>query len=99
MKLLHEIVIPKIASKWDMVADSLEYEIEFKDLINVQCKENPLRCCVYLLEEWLTTDKGVSPKTWSTLIGALRQIRVLTAATENIVLELKQQGIDVDICN
>ena len=95
MKLLHEIVIPKIASKWDMVADYLEYEIEFKELINVQCKENPLRCCVYLLEDWLTNDRGVSPKTWSSLIGALQQIRGLTAMTENIVLELKQQGIDI----
>ena len=95
MKLLHEIVIPKIASNWDMVADSLDYEMEFKDLIIAQCRENPLHCCVKLLEDWLTNDRGLSPKTWSTLVEAFRKIKVLTAVTEKIILDLKQEGIIV----
>ena len=96
MKVLHDVVVPRIAANWSMVADYLEYEVEFKNLINLQCNENPLKCCVYLLEDWLVKDRGVSPKSWSTLIRTLRQIKTLTATTEKIVYDLKHKyNIDV----
>ena len=95
MLLLREIVVYRIAAKWDMVADYLEYELEFKHLIDEQCNHDPMNCCVKLLENWLTSNKGVSPKTWSKLIETLRKIGPLTAATEDIVDDLKEKEIDV----
>ena len=96
MELLHKIVIHRIASKWSMVADFLEYEIQFKEQINMYCNEDALNCCACLLEDWLISDRGVSPKSWSTLIGTLRKIKVLTATTEKTVNDLKQEGIHMD---
>ena len=95
MILLCEIVVPRIAAKWYTVADYLEYELEFKELIDKQCNHNLMNCCVKLLEDWLTSNRGVSPKTWSKLIETLRKIRPLIAATERIALDLKEKGIDV----
>ena len=97
MEILHKIVIYRIASKWSMVADFLEYSIEFKELISAQCKLDPLECCACLLQDWLSSERGVSPKSWCTLIGTLRKIKMLTATTEKIVNDLKQEGIHVDV--
>ena len=88
MRLLHEIVVPRIAADWSMVADYLEYELEFKRLIREKCRDNPQKCCVELLEDWLTSSRGVSPKSWSKLIEVLREITSLTATTEKIVRDL-----------
>ena len=33
MKLLHEIVVSRIAAEWDVVAIYLGYEVEYKQLI------------------------------------------------------------------
>lgn len=95
MKLLHEIVIPKIAARWRMVADYLEYQIGFKEIIEVDCHHKAMDCCAYLLQDWLVNNRGVSPKSWSTLIRVLREIKPLAGTVEKIVEELQQQGIDV----
>ena len=95
MKVLHKVVIPRIAARWSMVADYLEYELEFKEVINLHCHCDPLHCCRYLLQDWLVSNRGVSPKSWSTLIGTLRQIESLAGTVEKIVEGLKQHGIDV----
>ena len=95
MKVLHKVVIPRIAAKWSMVADYLEYELEFKQVINLRGHQDPLHCCDHLLQDWLGSDRGVSPKSWSTLIGVLRQIESIAGTVEKIVEDLKQQGIDV----
>ena len=94
MRLLHEIVVPRIAAKWSMVADYLEYEVEYKHLIKEKCYHDPERCCVELLEDCLTS-KGISPKSWSKLIEVLKEIRSLKATTEKIVEDLEKAGIIV----
>jgi len=95
MKLLHEVVIPRIAAKWSLVADYLEYEVEDKNLIREKCRDDPLKCCVELLENWLSSDKGVSPKSWSKLIQVLSEIKSLTSTTEKIVEDLANTGVFV----
>ena len=95
MRLLHEIVVPRIAADWSMVADYLEYELEYKRLIREKCRDNPQKCCVELLEDWLTSSRGVSPKSWSKLIEVLREITSLTATTEKIVRDLTAAGVIV----
>ena len=93
MRILHEVVIPRIAADWSLVADYLEYEVEDKKLIREKCHHDPLKCCVELLEDWLSSDKGVFPKSWSRLIEVLRQIKSLTSTTEKIVKDLAKAGV------
>ena len=93
MRLLHEIVVPRIAADWSIVADYLEYEVEYKQIIKERFHHDPERCCVELLEDWLSSDRGVSPKSWSRLIEALRGIKSLTAATEKIIQDLEKAGV------
>ncbi|XP_065893511.1 uncharacterized protein [Dysidea avara] len=93
MKVLHKVVIPRIAAVWSRVADALDYELEYKQVIKKQGHDDPMECCVALLEDWLTSDRGISTKTWSGLIGALKEIRSLTATTEKIIDELTKEGI------
>ena len=93
MRLLHEIVVPRIAADWSIVADYLEYDVEYKRTIKENCQNDPMKCCVELLEDWLSSDRGVSPKTWSRLIEALKGIRSLKVKTEMIIHDLTQAGI------
>ena len=93
MRLLHNIVVPRIAADWSIVADYLEYEVEYKRIIKERCRDDPVKCCVELLEDWLSSDRGVSPKSWSRLIEALKGIKSLTDATEKIVQDLVKAGV------
>jgi len=95
MRLLHEVVIPRIAADWSLVADYLEYEVEYKKMIKKKHHHDPTECCVELLEDWLSSDRGVCPKSWSKLIEVLRQIKSLTSATEKIVQNLAKAGVFV----
>ena len=93
MRLLHEIVVPRIAAKWDHVAIYLRYEVEYKQLIKERCHHDPERCCLELLEDWLCSNRGVAPKSWSKLIEVLREIKSLKAATAKIVEDLTTAGV------
>ena len=93
MRLLHEIVVPRIAADWSIVADYLEYEVEYKQVIKERCQNDPMKCCVELLEDWLSSDRGVSPKSWSRLIEALKGIKSLTTTTEMIIQDLAKAGV------
>ena len=95
MRLLHEAVIPRIAAYWSIVADYLEYEVETKKLIRDKYHDDPIKCCVELLEDWLSSDRGVTPKSWSRLIEALKGIRSLTVPTEMIIQDLAKAGVVV----
>ena len=95
MRLLHEIVVPRIAADWSIVADYLEYEVEYKQLIKERCQNDPMKCCMELLEDWLSSNRGVSPKSWSRLIEALKGIKSLTASTKEIVQDLAKAGVVV----
>ena len=96
MKLLHKIVIPRIAASWETVADYLEYEPEYKQLIRKNKNNNPQECCVELLEDWLRSDRGVFPKSWTVLINTLKDIKDLTASTEKIIIDLSYGDIKID---
>ena len=95
MRLLHDIVIPRVAAHWSVLADYLEYELEYKQLIQKKCNSDPLECCVVLLEDWLSSKRGVSPKSWRMLIKILGEIKVLKAATKKIVEDLISAGIEL----
>ncbi|XP_065919124.1 uncharacterized protein [Dysidea avara] len=93
MKLIHEVVVPRIAAHWSLVADYLEYELEYKLVIRKQGHDNPIDCCVILLEDWLSGNRGVSPKNWSKLIEVLKEIKSLKGTTEKIIKDLSESGV------
>ena len=87
MKWIHKIVIPYVSYCWKTVADFLEYSIQKKREIEERQRGDPTKCCVELLEDWLSTDNGVKPKTWSKLLAVLKEIREL----RNVCLSIEEQ--------
>ena len=66
------------------MADSLEFDIQTIRAIEQSCMKATLDCCDNLIRNWLSTDQGLKPKTWQTLINALKDIKNLTAVTKEI---------------
>ena len=92
MKDLHKIVFPKIAPEWKRVADFLDYDIATIKLIAETSKEDPMKCCIELFTDWLTTDDGLAPKKWSTLIETVKEIDQLSGVGEHIEEFLKGES-------
>ena len=42
-----------------------------------------------MMRDWLSTDVGIKPKVWSTLIAALKDVKQLTAVVEEIEEDIK----------
>ena len=84
------IVIPRIQAEWEDVAYALHYKIATVNAIKEKKNDNPKKCCKELFVDWLSTDHGVGPKTWSTLIEKLKKIEDLAAVTNEIMNELEK---------
>lgn len=93
MRPLKKIVIPKIAARWKDVADFLDYDINIIDIIEDRFRGDCERCCDGLMRDWLSTNHGVKPKTWATLLERLKEIDQLATATSDIEKELEKFGI------
>ena len=87
---INKIVIPKIQAEWEDVAYALHYEIPTVNAIKATCNDNPKKCCKELFKDWLSTDHGASPKTWSTLLDKLEEVKDLATARGEIMEELKK---------
>ena len=88
---LISFVIPKVAAEWEDLAYALHYKISA-----VQCIESNhgdvKKCCRALFKDWLTTNNGAKPKTWQTLLDALKLIENLTSVTQEITDKLHQMN-------
>ena len=73
---------------WEDVAYSLHYDIPTVDGIDAKQKSDPKKCCQQLLKDWLSTDHGVGPKTWDTLLKQLKEVPELMASIEIIKKQL-----------
>ena len=91
MKHLHQLVIPNVAAQWMVVAEFLEFNQATINIIEEKDRSDPEKCCKEMFWQWLSSDHGVKPKTWSTLIKTLKQIKDLTAVTEEIEEKLKSK--------
>ena len=85
---LISIVVPRINADWEDVAFALRYEIPAVKFIRSKHNNDPKKCCKELLMDWLTTNNGIGPKVWSTLLDKLKNVGELTAAREEIRKEL-----------
>ena len=92
MKQLHKHVIPKIAAYWKTVAEFLELETTTINHVEDTFRDDPTRCCEEIFREWLKSDDTVEPKTWSSLMTTLKEIRALNLVIEEIFDELKNEG-------
>jgi len=88
------VIIPEISYCWEAVADYLEYlKAKKKEIEKRQCSD-PYDCCVEFMEDWLTSDQGVTPKTWHTLVLVLKDISELSSVSHFI----EQQLVMKDCC-
>ena len=83
-----KIVIPKIKAEWENVAYSMQYGINDVNGIEKD-SSNLTEMCQKLFKNWLTSSKGITPKTWHTLLKCIRDVDDLAVAAENIDTELK----------
>ena len=79
------IVIPKIQAEWEDVAFSMRYDVAAVKAFKEDCHDCK-KCCRKLFEDWLDSSRGVTPKTWSKLLGRIKAVNSLKA--EDIVKEL-----------
>ena len=93
MRLIKKYIIPKIAARWKDVADFLEYDISTIDRIQAKHQNDCDECLDRLFRDWLSTNHGVGPKTWTTLLERLKEIETLSVATSDIEKELGKLGI------
>ena len=89
MKHLNNYVIPKIAADWKRVADSLEFDIHTIRIIEKKFQNDPRELCEEMMRDWLSTDVGLKPKVWSTLIAALKDVKQIAAVVEEIEQDIK----------
>ena len=91
MKQLMDKVIPRVAADWKQLAFMLEFDISRVNIVKQKGRDDPESCCYELLCEWLSTDHGMKPKNWTTLLTALKQIKKLTSVTDEIEKDLEMQ--------
>ena len=58
---------------WNKVAQYLEFKIYRIRIIQEKHKHDYMGLWLHLLEEWIGTNQGVTPKNWATLLSILRQ--------------------------
>ena len=95
MKLLYKLVIPKISAHWDVVLANLGYDLAFKQELDRKYKGNPRECCTNLLEDWISSDRGLSPKTFTKLLEVLCTINDIAPFMRDIIDGLKKEGITI----
>ena len=96
MKDLIRIVIPRVAAEWITVAHFMDLEVYEIKTIRVKHRDDPDKCCEELFERWLEQNHECD-KSWKVLLDILKQIRRLTAVTEQIEKELSQHHLYVII--
>ena len=85
---LIKVVIPKIQADWEDVAYSMNYDISIVRAIKGDFQTAEKRC-KFLFEDWLSTSRGVTPKTWNKLLERIKDVDSLKQAAEAIEQELK----------
>ena len=94
---LMKIVTPKIMNEWEYIAEALRCDLATIYTIKKKERDDPKKCCREFFRTWLMTDCGgrAGPKTWSTLLNALKEIdEIPSDITEDIIAKVKQLHVD-----
>ena len=59
-------------------------------IIQEQCRDDPEQCSCELFMYWLQSSEGLGPRSWETLISALKQTPHLKAFSDSIGKELME---------
>ena len=81
------VVVPKIKANWRHVAYSMQYDTKDIDGIERDSSDSARRC-EKLFENWLDSPRGITPKTWDTLLKCIRDVDELAVTVNNIGEEL-----------
>ena len=82
---LYEVVVPRVYAQWRDVGYALKYKTSTLNGIEAKSQKDPEESCKTLFEDWLSTDNGTGPKTWVTLLDALKRVKKLAKAREEII--------------
>ena len=84
-----KIVFPMIKAEWQYVAYSMKYapnDVSTFERDAKDCKGS----CLKLFTDWLTTNNGIAPKIWLTLIEQIKEVDGLQQAAKDIEEEVKK---------
>ena len=84
MELISEIIVPKVSAYWHVVLVYLEYDVVFKKELEKKHKGDPRQCCTALFKDWITSSRGVGPKTYNKLLEILNQIPDIASSASEI---------------
>ena len=90
MKAMYKHVVRRLSPHWRIVCDYLEYGVVERNNFKRADDRSSL---VAMLEDWTNTDNGRRPKTWSTFMEALSEIKGLSLITSEIRSSLESAGI------
>ena len=85
------IVVPKVKSHWMNLAYSMDYGISAVRGFESDGGGLTNETCYELFEDWLTTERGCTPKTWKTLLHRIKRVDELSLAAEEIKQQLVEQ--------
>ena len=89
MWMVNKFIVRQIMSYWEDVAfNSLHYDIPAVKGIEAKHKGDPEKCCKELFKDWLSTENGIGPKTWETLLKQLKEVDELAASIDKISKQL-----------
>ena len=85
-----KVVVPRIAGHWKAVAYNLHYDVTRVRIIQEQCRDDPEQCSCELFIYWLQSSDGLGPRSWETILSALKQAPNLKSVSESIEKELME---------
>ena len=93
MKLMRSYVVDRLTPHWIDVCDYLDYPVSMRNWFGQQHGQVHKKCLIAVLEDWISTDNGRSPKTWQTFITAVCEIDGLEDIARAIRLCLEKEGV------
>ena len=84
-----KIVFPKIRGEWKYVAHSMRYTPDDVKTFKKDSRDSK-ESCYNLFTDWLTTNRGITPKTWRKLIERIKDVEELQNVAESIEEEVKK---------
>ena len=67
--------------------------MSYISILTFSCYRIATECCKALLEDWLSSDRGVKPKTWKNLLKAIGEVEELQPVLDEIKHGLQSGGI------